>query len=156
MMNWLSFFVQTVTFFLFIWFCLKFVKPPVAAAMADRKARIADGLAAAEKAMMAQKEAEAAAAVQLKEAQSQAQDIVSTAERRAKEIESDADAKAGSEGERIIAQSQAEIEVEVNRAREALRREISEEALAGTHKLLKDGVDVNAHTNVLEELIEQI
>lgn len=156
MMNWLSFFVQTVTFFLFIWFCLKFVKPPVAAAMADRKVRIADGLAAAEKAMMAQKEAEAAAAVQLKEAQSQAQDIVSTAERRAKEIESDADAKAGSEGERIIAQSQAEIEVEVNRAREALRREISEEALAGTHKLLKDGVDVNAHTNVLEELIEQI
>lgn len=124
--------------------------------MEERRERIADGLAAAERAVKAQQEAEIEAAAQLEQAKSQADEIVTTAERRAKEIQSDAEVKAVSEGERIIAQSQAEIEVEVNRAREALRREISEEALAGTHKLLKDGVDVNAHTTVLEELIEQI
>lgn len=156
MMNWLSFGVQSLTFGLFILFCIKFVKPPVAAAMAERKARIADGLAAAEKAVIAQQEAEAVAATQLQEAKTQAGEIITTAERRAKEIVADAEVKAGTEGERIIIQSKAEVEVEVNRAREALRREISEEALAGTHKLLKDGVDVNAHTTVLEELIEQI
>lgn len=156
MMNLISFITQSLTFFLFIWFCMKYVKPPVAKAMAERKERIADGLAAAEKAVIAQQQAEAKAEVQLQEAKTQAEEIVTTAERRAKDIAADAELKAGSEGERIIAQSHAEIEVEVNRAREALRREISEEALAGTHKLLKDGVDVNAHTTVLEELIEQI
>ena len=156
MMNWISFGTQTLTFLLFIWFCIKYVKPPVAKAMAERKERIADGLAAAEKAMIAQQQAESAAAEQLEEAKTQAQEIVATAERRAKEIVVDADVKAGSESERILAQSQAEIEVEVNRARESLRREISEEALAGTHQRLKEGVDVNAHTTVLEELIEQI
>lgn len=156
MMNWISFLVQTVTFFLFIGFCMKFVWPPVKAAMEERRERIADGLAAAERAMQAQKEAEAAAATQLQAAKSEAADIVSTAERRATEIVSEAEVKANSEGERIIAQSKAEIEVETNRAREALRREISDQALDGTRKLLKDGVDVNAHTTVLEELIEQI
>jgi len=156
MMNWLSFIVQTLTFGLFVLFCMKFVWPPVKAAMEERRERIADGLAAAERAMQAQKEAEAAAATQLQAAKSEAADIVSTAERRATEIVSEAEVKANSEGERIIAQSKAEIEVETNRAREALRREISDQALDGTRKLLKDGVDVNAHTTVLEELIEQI
>lgn len=155
-MNLLSLIVQSLTFFLFLGFCKKYVWPPVKAAMEERRERIADGLAAAERAVKAQQEAEIEAAAQLEQAKSQADEIVTTAERRAKEIQSDAEVKAVSEGERIIAQSQAEIEVEVNRAREALRREISEEALAGTHKLLKDGVDVNAHTTVLEELIEQI
>jgi len=155
-MNLLSLVVQTATFFLFLWFCKKFVWPPVKNAMEERRESIADGLAAAERAIVAQKEAEAAAASQLQDAQTQAAEIVSTAERRAKEIVSEAEVKATSEGERIIAQSQAEIEVETNRAREALRREVSDQALDGTRKLLKEGVDVNAHTTVLEELIEQI
>ncbi len=155
-MNWISFFVQSLTFFLFVWFCMKYVFPPVKVAMEERRERIADGLAAADRAVQAQKEAEAAAATQLQEAKSQAAEIVSTAERRAKEIVSEAQVKATSESERIVAQSKAEIEVETNRAREALRREISDKALDGTRALLKDGVDVNAHTTVLEELIEQI
>lgn len=156
MMNWLSFGVQSLTFALFVWFCLKFVKPPVAAAMAERKERIAEGLAAAEKSVIAKQQAEADAEVKIGEAKTQAAEIVATAERRATDIAADAEVKAGSEGERIIAQSKAEIDVEVNRARELLRREMAEEAIAGTHKILQGGVDPKAHTVVLDELIGQI
>ena len=41
---------QLIAFLIFVWFCMKFVWPPITAAMAERQKKIAEGLDAADRA----------------------------------------------------------------------------------------------------------
>ena len=147
---------QSITFFVFVWFCYAFIWPPLVNALADRKKQIADGLAAAERGQHEQELAEKKAAEHLKEAKVQAADIVSQAQKRANEIVDEAKDDARSEAERITAGANAEIEQEVNRAREHLRQEVVTLAIAGAEKVLKREVDAAAHASTLDELAAKL
>jgi F-type H+-transporting ATPase subunit b len=143
---------QSITFFLFVWFCFKFIWPPLVNALAERSKKIADGLAAAERGQQEQELAEKRAAEHIKEAKTQATDIISMAQKRAKEIEEEARAEA----ERIKTGAAAEIEQEVNRAREHLRKEVIVLAIAGAEKVLQQEVNAAAHNSALQDLAAQL
>ena len=147
---------QTISFFFFVWFCMKYVWPPLINAMQERKEKIADGLAAAERGKHEQALAEERAKADLKQAKQQAAEILAKAERRAGEIIDEAKEAALEEGARIKTAAQAEIEQEVNRARESLRKEVSGLALAGAEKILGREIDAKAHKEVLDKLVAQI
>lgn len=147
---------QSITFALFVWFCFKFVWPPLVSALAERSKKIADGLAAAERGQHEQELAEKRAAEHIKEAKSQATDIISLAQKRAKEIEEAAKVEAKAEAERIKTGAAAEIEQEVNRAREHLRKEVIVLAIAGAEKVLKQEVNAAAHASALQYLAAQL
>jgi F-type H+-transporting ATPase subunit b len=147
---------QSITFALFVWFCFKFVWPPLVSALAERSKKIADGLAAAERGQHEQELAEKRAAEHIKEAKSQATDIISMAQKRAKEIEEAAKDEARAEAERIKTGAAAEIEQEVNRAREHLRKEVIVLAIAGAEKVLKQEVNAAAHASALQDLAAQL
>lgn len=147
---------QSITFFLFVWFCFKFVWPPLVSALAERSKKIADGLAAAERGQHEQELAEKRAAEHIKEAKTQATDIISLAQKRAKEIEEAAKVEAKVEAERIKSGAAAEIEQEVNRAREHLRKEVIVLAIAGAEKVLKQEVNAAAHNRALQDLAAQL
>lgn len=147
---------QSITFALFVWFCFKFVWPPLVNALAQRSKKIADGLAAAERGQHEQELAEKRAAEHIKEAKSQATDIISLAQKRAKEIEEAAKNEAKAEAERIKTGAAAEIEQEVNRAREHLRKEVIVLAIAGAEKVLKQEVNAATHASALQELAAQL
>ena len=122
---------QTIMFALFVWFCMKFVWPPIMAALDARNKRIADGLAAAERgkndlALAAKRSAEL-----LREAKEKVSEIIALGDKRASEIVEEAKAQAKIEGDRIITAAKAEVEQEVFRAKEQLRTQVSEIALAG-------------------------
>lgn len=147
---------QSITFAVFVWFCYAYVWPPLVNALAERKKKIADGLAAAERGQHEQELAVKKAAERLKEAKGQAAEILAQAQKRANEIVDEAKDDARSEAERIKAGADAEIEQEVNRAREQLRQEVITLAINGAEKVLKREVDKEAHASSLNELAEQL
>lgn len=147
---------QTIMFALFVWFCMKFVWPPIMAALEQRKKQIADGLAAAERGKLDLELAAKRSAEVLREAKEKVSEIVSNGEKRASEIVESAKAQAKVEGDRIIAGAKAEIDQEVFRAKEQLRTQVSAIALAGASKILGREIDAKAHNDLLDKLVAEI
>lgn len=147
---------QSITFAIFVWFCLKFVWPPIMGALEARKKQIADGLAAAERGAHEKELAEKKATATIAEAKAQAQEVLAQAQKRSNEIVDEAKANAKAEGDRIVAAAQAEIDQEVNRAKEQMREQVVAIAMAGAEKILKREVDQSAHNDALKELASQI
>ena len=147
---------QSITFIAFVWFCLKFIWPPLIGALEERKNKIADGLAAAERGAHEKELAEKRAAETLHEAKNQAQDIINQAQKRANEIVEESKDTARTEGERIVAAANAEIEQEVNRAREHLRGQVATLVIAGAEKVLKKEIDAKANEDLLQDLVAQL
>ena len=143
---------QSITFAVFLWFCMKFVWPPIVKALDERKAKIADGLAAAEKGLAAEEEARKAADSELQAAKEQAKEIISQAQSRANEIVEDAKGDARTEGDRLLQAARNEIDQERNQAREQLRAEVVAIAIAGAEQVLMSEVDAKAHSEALEKL----
>ncbi|MDO8825199.1 F0F1 ATP synthase subunit B [Methylophaga sp.] len=147
---------QAIAFLLFVGFCMKYVWPPIMQALDERKKKIADGLAAAERGRHEQELAEKRAQQVIHEAKDQASEIVSQAQRRGNEIVDEAKGTARIEGERIMSSARAEIEQEANRARDELRVQVGAVALAGAGKILNREIDDKAHSDLLDELVSQI
>jgi F-type H+-transporting ATPase subunit b len=147
---------QTITFIFFVLFCMKFIWPPLVAALEERKKTIADGLAAAEKGKHDGELAKQRVLDTLKDAKVQAQDIINLAEKRASEIVEESKDTARVEGERIITAANAELEQEVNRAREQLRGQVVSLAVSGASKVLKREIDEKANEDLLKDLVAQL
>jgi len=147
---------QMITFGVFVWFCMKYIWPPLMAALEERNARISDGLAAAQRGQQDLEEAKAKVGESLAEAKQQAQEIINQAQKRANEIVDEAKGTAREEADKIKAAASADIDQQITAAREHLRKEVSSIALAGAKQILKREVDAKAHAEVLDELVAQI
>ncbi len=147
---------QAISFAIFVWFCVKYVWPPILKALEEREARIADGLAAAEKGQRDLENAEQRVEEILQEGRDKAQEFVNQSQKRADEIVDLAKQAASEEGERILAAARGQIDQERNEARESLRREVAALALAGAEQVLMREVDANAHREVLDKLTAEI
>jgi F-type H+-transporting ATPase subunit b len=143
---------QSITFIFFVWFCMKFVWPPIMNALETRKKQIADGLAAADRGKHELELAAKKAGDNLRDAKAQAAEVIARAEKRAAEIVEEAKAAAKEEGERQLAAAQANISQETNRARESLREEVAALAVAGAEKILRREVNAQTHADLLGQL----
>lgn len=143
---------QSIAFAIFVWFCMKYVWPPVIKALQEREAKIADGLAAAEKGRHDLELAEERSKEVLREGKEKAQEFIDQAQRRAAEIVDEAKDQAREEGERIIVAARAEIDQERNQAREQLRGEVSSLAIAAAEQILMREVDQSRHGDLLEQI----
>lgn len=152
----LTMFGQMISFVLFVLFCMKYVWPPLTAAMRARQKMLADGL---DKAAQAEKQLEAAndsAALELDAAKKQSAELIAQAHQRSSQIVEDAKSQAVDEANRIKQGAQAEIDHEVNRAREGLRARVGELAVEGAQKILESEVTPAAHQEMLNKLAAQL
>lgn len=147
---------QIIAFAVFVAFCMKYVWPPIMQALEERKKKIADGLAAAERGRHEQELAEKRAQQVIHEAKEQASEIVSQAQKRGNEIVDESKNNARVEGDRILNSAKAEIDQEANRARDELKSQVGGIALAGASKILGREIDEKAHTDLLDELVSRI
>ena len=147
---------QMVAFVCFVLFCMKYVWPPIIGAMAEREKKIADGLAAADRANHDLELAKEQAVERLKEAKHEAAGIVESANRRASQIVEEAKQAAVVEADRVKAAAQAEIQQEANRAREQLRGQVAALSLAGAEKVLGAAIDQKAHSELVEKLAAEL
>jgi len=147
---------QMIAFVCFVMFCMKYVWPPILAAMAEREKKISDGLAAADRASHDLELAKEKAVERLKEAKHEAAGIVDAANKRGNQIVEEAKGVAVVEADRVKASAQAEIEQETNRAREQLRGQVAALSLAGAEKVLGAAIDQEAHSELVEKLAAEL
>lgn len=152
----LTLLLEMVVFAIFVWFTMKFVWSPIVGVLDERKANIADGLAASEKGLKDKEMAAELAKQEIKKAKLEAAEIIAHAKSRDTQMIEEAKGKAVEEADRIMAGAQAEIDQEVNRAKDSLRTQVSELAVAGASKILGKEIDASAHKAALKELIAQI
>jgi len=147
---------QSITFFLFVWFCKKYVWPPMMDAIEARQKEIADGLAAAEQGQKAQEVAEKEAAELVAQAKTQAAEIIASAEKRGNAVVEEAQETANSEKTRILDSAQSEVDQQVFAAREELRGQVSSIAVAAASKIAEKEIDESAHAALIEDLVQQL
>ncbi len=147
---------QSVAMIIFVWFCMKFIWPPIMNAIEERQTQIADGLAAGERGQQSLEKAKAEAEDIVGDARKQATTIVDQAHAWANEITAQGKAEGVKERERQLAAARAELEQDTNRAREELRGQVSAIAVATAEKILKREIDAKAHKKILSKLAAQL
>ena len=148
--------LQSIAMMIFVWFCMKFLWPPLLKAMDERRERIAEGLAASDR---AEKELEAAKVTvdqQIREAREKAGEIVDQASHRHSQILDQAKEDAAAERNRQVSAAEADIIQAANQAREELRASVANLAVLGASKILEKEVDANTHRELLDKLIAEI
>lgn len=148
--------IQGLAFFAVVWLVMKFGWPHIIAAIEERQAKIAEGLAAADRARQELADADARVADEIRKARVDAVAIIDKATQQANQIVDKARTDAIVEGTKQKAIAAAEIESMAHRAREELRGRVAALAIAGAEKILKREIDANAHKDLLDQLVSEI
>ena len=148
--------VQMVVFAIFVWVVMTFIWPIILGAMSEREKKIAAGLAAAEQGQMDLSEAKSRADEVIKEARTRAQTIEAQAQTRANQIMEEARKAASLEGEKALAAAKSQIDLESNRARDALRGQVVSLAVAGAKRVLEKEIDPKTHGELLDQLAAKL
>lgn len=151
-----SLFAEIIAFSLFVWLTMKFVWPPIMAAMHQRQQKIADGLAAAEKGVRDLDMARDEAKQLLDQAKAHAADLLNQTSKRSGEIIEEAKQEARSEGDRLVTAARGQIQQEVARAREILRKEVAALAVVGAGKVLAREIDAKTHADLLDKVANEL
>ena len=147
---------QLIAFTVFVVFCMKYVWPPLIAAIEERQKKIADGLAASERGVKDLELAQNSATDKLREAKAEASQIIEQAKKRAAQLLEEETQKGHTEREKIIAQGYAEVEAEKNRVKEDLRKQVAALAIAGAQKILAREIDAAAQNDIVEKLVAEL
>lgn len=145
-------FLQAVVFAILVWFTMKFVWPPITKALDERAQKIADGLAAADKAKTELAAANSRVESELAQSRNETAARLADAERRAQAIIEEAKARATEEGNKIVAAARAEAEQQAIQAREALREQVAVLAVKGAEQILRKEVNAGVHADLLNRL----
>lgn len=148
--------VQMLVFMIFVWVVMKFIWPIILGAMNEREKKIAAGLAAADEGQKSLSEAKSRADEVIKEARTRALAIESQARTQANLIIEEARKAASLEGEKALASAKSQIELESNRARDALRGQVVSLAVAGAKRVLEKEIDPKAHGELLDQLAAKL
>jgi F-type H+-transporting ATPase subunit b len=147
---------QMITFALLVWFTMKYIWPPLFDSLEERKKKIADGLAAAERGHEETLAAEKRAQLVLKEAKEQSSEIVSMAQKRANEIVEESKDIAKKDGERLILAAKAQVEQEMQQVKESLRAEVATLALDAAEQILGAEIDKAKHQDILNTVSNRL
>jgi len=148
--------VQVAVLVILGWITMKYIWPPLIRAIDDRRKKIADGLAAAERGYQELQSANGEAQIIVNEAREKALKIVDQANRRSGEIVEEARSTAVAEGQRLVGDARQEAALEQARARDQLRKEVASLAVAGASRLLEREIDPKAHAELIEQLAREI
>jgi F-type H+-transporting ATPase subunit b len=152
----MTFLGQMISFAILVWFTTKFIWPKLNGAIEERQKKVADGLAAAERARAELKDADAKVAVEIKQARAQSAEIIDKAQLQANAILDKARVDAIAEINRLKAAAQDEIASMAQRAREQLREQVGALAIRGAEKIVQREIDPAAHRAMLEQLAAEI
>ena len=144
--------IQMIVFLILVGFTMKYVWPPITAALDERARKVADGLAAADKAKSELSAANQRVEAELAKSRTETASRLADAERRAQSIIEEAKARATEEGNKIVAAARVEAEQQTVKAREALREQVAALAVRGAEQILRKEVNAGVHSELLSRL----
>ena len=144
--------IQMIVFLILVGFTMKFVWPPIANALDERASKIADGLAAADKAKSELSSANQRVEVELAKSRTETAARLADAERRAQSIIEQAKTSAVEEGNKIVAAARVEAEQQTVKARDSLRDQVAALAVKGAEQILRKEVNASVHADLLNRL----
>ena len=147
---------QIITFALLVWFTMKYIWPPLFNSLEERKKKIADGLAAAEKGQEDMLLAEKKAKGLLKTAKDQSSEIVTLAQKQANAIVEESKNTAKQEGDRLILAAKAQIEQDIQQSKESLRKEVAALAVSAAEQILTAEIDKTKHQEIVEKISSRL
>ena len=147
---------QAISFAIFVWFCMKYVWPPITSALDQRKKTIADGLSAAELGQQSLEKAKVDVEEKLTEAKSEAKNIIAMAEKRQSDILDEANVKASEETSKKLKLAEQEVEQLSMRLKESLKQDISKLVVEGAEMILKKEIDKSVHDKAIKDLVAKI
>lgn len=147
---------QTIAFIIFVWFCVKYVWPPIIKAIEERQSQIANALASAEAAKKEQADTKNLVEQELLSAKVQAQEILDAANKRRNEVLDEMKVEAEELKAKIIAQGYAEVEAERKRVQEELRVKVASLAVAGAEKIVGRSIDEAANNDIIDKLVAEL
>ena len=147
---------QLLAFILYVWFCMKYVWPPMLQILEEREKEIADGLEAASRGKRELEEAESKKTSLISGAKKEAAEILNQANLRATQVVEDAKTMAQEEAERIKVTAENELSQSINKAREGLRSEVAILAVAGAEKILKSEIDKESNASLIDEIAKEL
>jgi F-type H+-transporting ATPase subunit b len=145
-------FLQAIVFAILVWFTMNFVWPPLTKVLDERAQKIADGLAAADKAKLELSAANKRVEAELATSRNESAVRLADAERRAQAMIEEAKARATAEGKKIIAAAKAEADQQAVQVREALRAEVAVLAVKGAEQIIRKEVNAAVHADLLSQL----
>jgi F-type H+-transporting ATPase subunit b len=149
-------FAQIVVFGVLWWFTMKFVWPPITKALDERASKIADGLAAADKAKLELANANKSVQEQLAQSRDEIAQRLADAEKRAAAIVEEAKQRASQEAAKIVSDAKAEADQLAVQAREALREQVAGLAVKGAEQILRREVSAEVHADLLSRLKSEL
>jgi F-type H+-transporting ATPase subunit b len=152
----LTLIIQMIVFAALVWFMMRFAWPHIIGAVEERGRKIAQGLAAAEKGQQELAQAHEGADAIIREARERAKEIIEHAQHRANDLVEHAKGTASTEGARLIAAAQQQIQLDTTHARESLRREVAGIAVGAAAKLLGREIDAKKHADLLDKLAAEV
>jgi len=147
---------QLLAFILFVWFCMRYIWPPMLRILEEREKEIADGLNAASEGKRELEEASVKKKEILKDAKEEAAELINQAGQRANQLVEDAKTSAQKEAEKIKVSAQNDLEQSTKRAREELRSEVATLAVAGAEKILNSEIDEKKNSELIDELTKEL
>ena len=147
---------QAISFAIFVWFCMKYVWPPITSALEQRKKTISDGLSAAELGQQALEKAKVEVDSKIAEAKTEAKNIVSMAEKRQGDILDEANIKASEESSKKLKLAEQEVEQLAMRLKESLKKDVSKLVVEGAEMILKKEIDKKVHDKAIQDLVTKI
>ena len=146
---------QLLAFILFVWFCIRYVWPPMLQILEEREKEVADGLEAASRGRKELEDANAQKEMIVDEAKKEAADLVSQAGQRANQMIEDAKNQAQEEAERIKTSAKADLDQAAKKAREEIRSEVATLVVAGAEKILGSEIDQEKNAEIIEEISKE-
>lgn len=147
---------QAISFAIFVWFCMKYVWPPITSALEQRKKTISDGLSAAELGQQALEKAKLEVESKIAEAKTEAKNIVSMAEKRQGDILDEANTKASEEASKKLKLAEQEVDQLAMRLKESLKQDVSRLVVEGAEMILKKEIDKKVHDKAIQDLVTKI
>ena len=147
---------QLLAFILFVWFCMRYVWPPMLQILEEREKEVADGLEAASRGRRELEEANTQREAIVDEAKKEAAELVGQAGQRANQMVEDAKSQAQEEADRIKASAKSDLEQAAKKAREEIRSEVSALVVAGSEKVLGSEIDQEKNAEIIEEISKEL
>jgi len=146
---------QCLAFLILLFLLRRFAYGPVVRTLDDRANRIRESMEQAE-----QIKADNAAAAQrasqiIAEAQSQTRDMLSQAQQMSQRTIAAAQSEAREQREKLLADAHKQIEVDTQRAKDELRREVARLAIMAASKVVGKSLDTPDHYRLVDEALAE-